>query len=51
MIRNFKPNKTPVGIANINRIRTDNINRKVWEYLKRYQSQTFVRSKIKNKRC
>lgn len=47
MIRNYKVNKNPVRLANVNRIRTTDVDKKVWDYLKRYQSEVFVKKKLK----
>lgn len=46
MIRSYKVNKNPTGLANINRIRTTDVDKKIWEYLKRYQSEVFVKKKL-----
>lgn len=46
MIRAFKPNKNP-PISGLDRIRAQNQNQKVWEYLKRYQSSSFVQKKLR----
>jgi hypothetical protein len=45
MIRNFRPNKN-VTISGMDRIRAQNVNHKVWDYLKRYQSSYFVEQKL-----
>ncbi len=46
MIRNFKPNKNP-PLSGLDRIRAYNQNQKIWEYLKRYQSNSFVQKKLR----
>lgn len=46
MIRNFKPNRNQ-PIAGLDSLRTVDQNRKTWEYLKRYQSSSFVEKKLK----
>lgn len=46
MIRKYKANKVPVGLSNINIIRTTNINEKVWDYLNRYQNEKFVKKQL-----
>lgn len=46
MIRSFKPNKNP-SISGLDRIRAYDQNQKIWEYLKRYQSASFVHKKLK----
>lgn len=45
MIRNFRPNKN-VMVSGMDRIRAQNVNHKVWDYLKRYQSSYFVEQKL-----
>lgn len=46
MIRNYKLNKN-TRISGLDRIRTTNQNRKVWEYLRRYQSIKYIKKKLK----
>jgi hypothetical protein len=46
MIRDYKLNKNS-RISGLDRIRAIDQNRKVWEYLKRYQSSSFVQKKLK----